>query len=115
MVNIKEKYLCLRSIDSYDPQSYTKSLRDLGIKSNFILSISLSFPLLVEGETKEIEISECKDMNDLYVSLLHELDCSSCQLFINSKEIKTLQYPPLPLSFYFSNDITIEVKKVYRV
>ena len=52
-------------------------------------------------------------MNDLYVSLLHELDCSSCQLFINSEEVKTLQYPPLPLSYYFSNDITIEVKKVY--
>lgn len=93
-------------------EDYSKTMDSLRIQNGFVLSLSYLFSVHYEDEIITIETTDCKDMNDFYVLLLHELKLPSLQLIINSKKVPTLQYPSQPFSAYFKNYVHIEVKPV---
>lgn len=93
-------------------EDYKKTMDSLGIHNGFVLSLSYQFSVHYEDEIITIETTDCKDMNDFYVFLLHELKLPSLQLLIDSKKVPTLQYPSQSFSTYFKNDVRIEVKPV---
>lgn len=114
-MKLHKNYLTLNNVTKIRKEDESKSLQELGICNNFILSLSLVFRIQYEDEYIELESLDCKDLNDLYVLVCNELNIQSFKLFIDSKRVSAMQYPPVPLQTYLEKDVPISITKVLEL
>ena len=113
-LKLHRRFLSLNNITKIKKEDECKSLQELGICHHFILSLSLVFEIQDDDKCIELESPNCKDLNDLYVLIYNELNVQSFKLYINSKLVPAMQYPPVPLQTYLARNVPISITRVMK-
>ncbi|KAK8829313.1 hypothetical protein WA577_004579 [Blastocystis sp. JDR] len=108
-IHVNKKYFVFDGTQKYPPSMYSKTVAELGMHDQFLLSLSFGFSVTVDGSRRFFELTSCRDMNDFFFCIKSILACPFT-LRINGEPWLNLRSPGLPLSSVFcSADVSISL------
>ena len=69
-LHVNKKYFVFNGTQKYPPSMYSKTVAELGMHDQFLLSLSFGFSVTVDGSRRFFELTSCRNMNDFFFCIV---------------------------------------------